>query len=90
MEVIGRRRFWDDSEWLPCRDGKSRRAQRGIFPLAARISKGVVRDGDTIIAPDDSGEARTLRLRGYGNSICVPLAAIFVRCVMDELGIQSS
>jgi DNA (cytosine-5)-methyltransferase 1 len=34
---------WDDVEWLPCRDGKYRPAQPGVFPLAdgvpARTSK---------------------------------------------------
>jgi DNA (cytosine-5)-methyltransferase 1 len=28
---------WDDSEWLPCSDGKYRRTQSGIRPLAPRL-----------------------------------------------------
>jgi hypothetical protein len=36
-----------------------------------------------------TAEARRLRLHGYGNAICVPLAAAFVECVMEILGATS-
>jgi DNA (cytosine-5)-methyltransferase 1 len=29
--------FWSDAIWLPCRDGKARRTQPGLFPLAHGI-----------------------------------------------------
>lgn len=35
--------FWTDSEYLPCLDGKSRRTQPGLFPLAHGISSRVGR-----------------------------------------------
>ncbi len=46
--------FWDDYEILPCRDGKYRRTQSGLFPLAhgfpCRV--GILRgSGNAIVAP---------------------------------------
>ena len=35
--------FWSNPEWLPCRDGKARPAQPGIFPLAHGVSARVGR-----------------------------------------------
>ena len=34
--------------------------------------------------PDDTAEARVMRLRGYGNAICDPQATEFVRAFMEE------
>ena len=31
------------------------------------------------------GPSRTKRLKGYGNAICAPLAATFIRAAMDAL-----
>lgn len=72
---------WSDIEWIKCSDGKYRPVGAGIFPLAARLPKGVVRGGDRSMAPDanDSSEARVMRLRGYGNAIVPQLAAAFMR-----------
>jgi hypothetical protein len=33
--------------------------------------------------PDNSAEARVMRLRGYGNAIVSELAAVFIRSVLD-------
>lgn len=33
--------------------------------------------------PNATAEARVMRLRGYGNAIVPPLAAEFIRAVMD-------
>ncbi len=33
----GRRGFWSDADWLPCRDGKARPVEPGTFPLAHGI-----------------------------------------------------
>lgn len=60
---------WDDSIWIPCADGKARRIEPGITPLAHGVP------------------GRVGRLRGYGNAIVPPLAAEFVKAVMDVLGI---
>jgi DNA (cytosine-5)-methyltransferase 1 len=45
---------WGDLEWLPCRDGKSRPTQPGLFPLAHGIPGRVGRlraYGNAIVAP---------------------------------------
>lgn len=61
------RNFWSDSRWIWCRDGKWRRV-----PAESEIfplSYGV---------PNRVGT-----LRGAGNAICAPVAAEFVRAVME-------
>ena len=65
---------------IPCRDGKTRRTESGIFPLVDGVPRGMVPSGD----PDDphytnaTPEARAMRLKGYGNAIVPPLAALFI------------
>ena len=75
---------WSQLEWLTCSDGKSRPTQPGIFPLVDGISKSVVRGGDRSMAPDanQSAEARTMRLKGYGNAIVPQVAALFITAAM--------
>ena len=77
--------FWDDVEWLPCRDGKSRPAQRGIPPLAFRLPERVGRGSHSSLPIDanNSTEARVMRLRGYGNSIVPQLAAEFIKAYLE-------
>lgn len=79
--------FWSDADWLFCRDGKWRPVEPGIFPLVDGISKSVVRGGDRSMAPDanQSAEARTMRLKGYGNAIVPQVAAIFITATMQSL-----
>jgi DNA (cytosine-5)-methyltransferase 1 len=46
--------FWADAEWLPCRDGKARPTQPGLFPLAHGATQRVRRlraYGNAIVAP---------------------------------------
>lgn len=72
---------WIGSEWIYCRDNKYRPIKPGIKPLVNGISKGMVRGGD-ISAPinaDETQEARVMRLKGYGNSICPQTAAMFIQ-----------
>jgi len=84
---------WDDAVWIPCRDGKLRAiqgaAQPGTEPLADEFSGSLGRcriDGVEVYAPlIEKGEARTMRLRGYGNAIVPPLAAEFIRAYLDTL-----
>ena len=78
---------WSQLEWLTCSDGKSRATQPGIFPLVDGISKSVVRGGDRSMAPDanQSAEARTMRLKGYGNAIVPQVAAIFITAAMQSI-----
>jgi hypothetical protein len=33
--------------------------------------------------PDDSPEARVMRLRGYGNAICAEVASTFISAFME-------
>lgn len=75
---------WGQLEWLTCSDGKSRPSQPGIFPLVDGIPKGLVRGGDRSMAPDanQSAEARTMRLKGYGNAIVPQVAALFITAAM--------
>ena len=35
--------YWRDADWLPCRDGKARPTQPGLFPLAHGVSNRVGR-----------------------------------------------
>lgn len=78
---------WDQLEWLTCSDGKARPTQPGIFPLVDGISKSVVRGGDRSMAPNanQSAEARTMRLKGYGNAIVPQVAALFITAAMQSL-----
>jgi len=36
------------------------------------------------INPNDSAEGRAIRLKGYGNAICIPTAQLFIEAVMDN------
>ena len=66
---------------LPCRDGKTRRTESGIFPLVDGIPRGVVPSGDpgNQSYANATAEARAVRLKGYGNAIVPPLAAMFIK-----------
>ena len=80
--------FWSDSDPIQCSDGKQRRTQRSIRPLVAGLPRGVVHSSDQGVTPAEANatsEARVMRLKGYGNSICAPLAAEFIRAVMEVL-----
>jgi len=73
------RGYWaEDVEWIYCRpepgdeDGRWRPTRAGIEPLATRTAA-------------DVGRTRAARLRGFGNSIVLPLATAFVESVIDAL-----
>jgi hypothetical protein len=74
-------------ELLPCRDGKTRRTESGIFPLVAGIPRGVVPSGD----PSDpsyanaTAEARAVRLKGYGNAIQIDTAVLFIQTAFEAI-----
>lgn len=79
---------WSDFDIVQCADGKARRIERGTFPLVARFSDFVVPGGD----PSESeaqatGEARVMRLKGYGNAIVPQVAAQFIRAFMEVKGV---
>jgi len=72
--------FWGNPDWLLCRDERFRPVKPGSFPLVARTTGGVGLGGDSgvQIDPDNTAEARVMRLKGYGNSIVAPLAQAFI------------
>ena len=77
---------WDQLEWLMLRREIKADSTRH-FPLVDGISKSVVRCGDRSMAPDanQSAEARTMRLKGYGNAIVPQVAAIFITAAMQSI-----
>ena len=76
--------FWRDADWLGCRDGKWRPVEPGLKPLVNGAAARVVRGGSDglPIDSDKTGEARVMRLRGYGNSINAVQAQAFVEAFM--------
>jgi len=71
--------FWDDYDLIPCTDGKVRRVESGTLPLVNGLPRGVVPSGTpSEQEAQNSGEARVMRLRGYGNAINPVLAAEFI------------
>ena len=96
-EAGATRGFWADCDWWYGRDEKHRPIGPGISPLVAGTTQsrllalasgatdylGLLRDlGETEI---ESGEARTQRLRGYGNAICAEVAQAFIEAYMSLL-----
>jgi len=78
---------YSDFDLIPCRDGKARRTQRGSTPLAPGLPRGVVPSCDPG-APgyaNETSEARVMRLKGYGNAINAPLAAMFIETCMEVI-----
>ncbi len=73
----------DSIDWLYCRDNKYRPIKSGLKPLVDGLARGVVYRSDTVITPNDTGEARTQRLKGYGNAIVAPVAAEFIMAYMQ-------
>ena len=59
----------------------------GIFPLVAKLPRGVVPSGDPRVPgyANATGEARVMRLKGYGNAICVDTAKLFIECAMETI-----
>ena len=70
---------WSNYTLLPFRDGKQRRIEPGLEPLVDGAARGMVYSGDPGPSVLKTAEARAMRLKGYGNCICVPLAAEFIR-----------
>jgi site-specific DNA-cytosine methylase len=81
--------FWSDPDWVLCRDepaNKWRPVEPGTFPLAHGAPARVGPDGSMETQP------RVGKLRAYGNAIVAPVAATFIRSVMDVLdtGLKSN
>ena len=76
---------WAGAELIPCADGKQRRIEPGTQPLVDGLPRGVVPSGDPG-APgyaQNTGEARKMRLSGYGNAIVPQVAAAFITAYME-------
>ena len=74
------RALWSESNLIPCADGKQRRIESGTQPLVDGIPRGMVPKCDPG-APgyaQNTGEARKMRLHGYGNAIVPHVAAEFI------------
>lgn len=59
--------FWSDTDWVRCRDGKTRPVERGTSPVA------------------DGTPENMAALQAFGNAIVAPVAAGFVRSVMEAM-----
>lgn len=71
--------------WIHCRDNKYRPVKPGIQPLVDGAARGMVHSGGPG-APIDANatqEARTMRLKGYGNAIQVQTAIAFISAYMS-------
>ena len=75
----------DDIDWLYCRDSKYRPIKSSIKPLVNGVARGVVYRGGTI-DPNNTGLARAIRLKGYGNAINADVACEFIKAFMDVRG----
>lgn len=79
--------FWLDPDWLFCRDGKWRPVIPSSVAMADGPPPGMVRSGDgrlDLFHPLSKGEeARTMRLRGYGNAITAQVAIAFISSYME-------
>lgn len=73
-------------DWIYCRDGKYRPIKPGIQPLVDGAAEKLVHCGDTSasINANATQEARSMRLKGYGNAIHAQTAEIFVRACMTN------
>ena len=73
-------------DWIACRDGKYRPIKSRIKPLVDGPSRGMVHSGDQgkeDIKPNESDEARAMRIRGYGNAIVAGCAIEFISTFME-------
>ena len=78
----------DSIEWIYCRDNKYRPIKPSIQPLADGLTKGMVHSSDTgaQINANATQEARTMRLKGYGNAIQAQTAIAFINAFLDVIG----
>jgi DNA (cytosine-5)-methyltransferase 1 len=82
----GGRTEWSDPDWLYCRDEKYRPIKSSIEPLAYGLSRGVGYSSDPSepIEPNNTQEARVMRIKGYGNAIVPQVAASFIQAFLES------
>jgi len=85
IEAAAPARHWGSVEsaggidWVYCRDNKYRPIESGLKPLVDGVPRGMVHSSD----PRNTQEARSMRLKGYGNAIVPQVAAEFISAFMD-------
>ena len=85
-ENSGVRRGYDYCNTGENHDTKAGRpVEPGTLPLVNGTPANMVRVCDTgeEVDADNSPEARVMRLKGYGNCICAPVAAAWIRAYME-------
>lgn len=79
---------WSNAIWLPCADGKARRIEPGIEPLAHGVSGRVAVVRTRIEAGAEIQEThwynRVGALRGFGNAIVPEVAEAFIRAYIKS------
>lgn len=75
---------YTDIDWLECQDGKQRPIKSGLKPLVDGLARGVRYSGGAI-DPNNTGLARTIRLKGYGNAIHAGTAQLFIESAMEAI-----
>ena len=79
---------WSGAEWIECRDGKVRPAQPSLEQMADGLPGDMVPGGYSRFPVTKSGEpeqeARTMRLKGYGNAIVPQQAALFIEAFEES------
>lgn len=81
--------MWDRCQWVLCRDPKRGLVWRPTEPALESLADGcsgrLVRGGYRSTFPVVKGaSARTLRIRGYGDGICLPVAEAFIKAYVDS------
>jgi len=69
-------------DWIYCGDEKYRPIKSSIAPLVNGVARGVVYSGGAI-DPNNTGLAKSIRIKGYGNAIVAPLATQFISAIME-------
>jgi DNA (cytosine-5)-methyltransferase 1 len=85
----------DGIKWIYCKDGKHRPIEPSIFPLADGASGTMVyrsyaipsltkliENFEEVTDGNSTQEARSMRLKGYGNAIQADLAIVFIKSFM--------
>jgi DNA (cytosine-5)-methyltransferase 1 len=79
---------WSGAELVWCKDGKWRPIEPATFPLVDGTAEKLVRSRDpgTPIDAQATAEARTLRLKGYGDAIVTDAYVAVIEAAMELWG----
>lgn len=78
--------FWDRFDIIHCTDGKSRRVESGVHPLAYGLPSSLVPvwlESNVSDPPATTFPGRVGLIRGYGNAIVPQVAAVFIRAFLE-------